>query len=126
MRPWAWLPWGLLALGALLRVVEVEGVGLLPLWPWTRIEATFTHSVTGRPVRLSFYPLFRFQAFRAETDPETEGYYTGGAYPWNQALSRERRRHLVYCSSLGIRLRLGKRVLEAQGGCLSLRLLYPP
>lgn len=39
------------------------------------------NSVTGRPVRLLFYPLWDFRGFRALTDPETEAYYTGGSTP---------------------------------------------
>lgn len=86
----------------------------------------FVNSVTERPVRLSFYPLWDFRGFRALTDPETEAYYTGGEYPWNEALARERRRDLLYCSEVGLSLALGPWRFRAEGGCLRVRLLFPP
>lgn len=127
----ALFPWGLLALGVLLlvRLVLVEtdqGRRLLLLLPWSRGEVAFVNSVTGRPVRLSFYPLWDFRGFRALTDPETEAYYTGGEYPWNEALAQERRRELVYCSEVGLSLALGPWRFWAEGGCLRVRLLFPP
>ncbi|AMA75409.1 hypothetical protein AV541_04135 [Thermus parvatiensis] len=127
----ALFPWGLLALGVLLlvRLVLVEtdqGRRLLLLLPWSRGEVAFVNSVTGRPVRLSFYPLWDFRGFRALTDPETEAYYTGGEYPWNEALARERRRDLLYCSEVGLSLALGPWRFRAEGGCLRVRLLFPP
>ncbi|AFH38633.1 hypothetical protein [Thermus thermophilus] len=127
----ALFPWGLLALGVLLlvRLVLVEtdqGRRLLLLLPWSRGEVAFVNSVTGRPVRLSFYPLWDFRGFRALTDPETEAYYTGGEYPWNEALAQERRRELVYCSEVGLSLALGPWRFRAEGGCLRVRLLFPP
>ena len=126
----ALFPWGLLALGVLLlvRLVLVEsdqGRRLLLLLPWSRGEVAFVNSVTGRPVRLSFYPLWDFRGFRALTDPETEAYYTGGEYPWNEALARERRRDLLYCSEVGLSLALGPWRFRAEGGCLRVRLLFP-
>lgn len=127
----ALFPWGLLALGVLLlvRLVLVEtdqGRRLLLLLPWSQGEVTFVNSVTERPVRLSFYPLWDFRGFRALTDPETEAYYTGGEYPWNEALARERRRDLLYCSEVGLSLALGPWRFRAEGGCLRVRLLFPP
>lgn len=127
----ALFPWGLLALGVLLlvRLVLVEtdqGRRLLLLLPWSRGEVAFVNSVTERPVRLSFYPLWDFRGFRALTDPETEAYYTGGEYPWNEALPRERRRDLLYCSEVGLSLALGPWRFRAEGGCLRVRLLFPP
>lgn len=127
----ALFPWGLLALGVLLlvRLVLVEtdqGRRLLLLLPWSRGEVAFVNSVTERPVRLSFYPLWDFRGFRALTDPETEAYYTGGEYPWNEALARERRRDLLYCSEVGLSLALGPWRFRAEGGCLRVRLLFPP
>lgn len=126
----ALFPWGLLALGVLLlvRLVLVEtdqGRRLLLLLPWSQGEVTFVNSVTERPVRLSFYPLWDFRGFRALTDPETEAYYTGGEYPWNEALARERRRDLLYCSEVGLSLALGPWRFRAEGGCLRVRLLFP-
>jgi len=127
----ALFPWGLLALGVLLlvRLVLVEtdqGRRLLLLLPWSRGEVAFVNSVTGRPVRLSFYPLWDFRGFHALTDPETEAYYTGGEYPWNEALAQERRRDLLYCSEVGLSLALGPWRFRAEGGCLRVRLLFPP
>jgi hypothetical protein len=95
------------------------------LLPFQEIRVEVLNSVTGRPVLLEFRPLFRFQGCRAYTDPETEAYYTGGVYPWNQALAEERRRALLYCSELGLAVRVGGRWFRAEGGCLGLRLLYP-
>ena len=124
----------LLLLGAglllsFLRVVEVEGEGeraLLFLLPFQEARVEFLNSVTGKPVLLEFRPLWRFQGFRAYTDPETEAYYTGGEYPWNEALAQERRRELVYCSEVGLSLALGPWRFRAEGGCLRVRLLFPP
>ena len=124
----SWAFWLLLLALSLVRVVEVDAgeKAYLVLLPFQEIRVEFLNSVTGRPVLLEFRPLFRFQGFRAYTDPETEAYYTGGVYPWNQALARERRRELVYCSELGLALGLGGRWFRAQEGCLRLRLLFPP
>ncbi len=124
----------LLLLGAglllsFLRVVEVEGEGeraLLFLLPFQEARVEFLNSVTGKPVLLEFRPLWRFQGFRAYIDPETEAYYTGGAYPWNEALARERRKALLYCSEAGLALRLGGRWFRVEKGCLRARLLFPP
>ncbi|AWR86749.1 hypothetical protein [Meiothermus taiwanensis] len=126
-RPWLILLAGLLLFS--LRVVEVENEGeqrLLLLWAWTKGQVEFVNSVTQRPVLLRFGLPWRFQGFRAYTDPETEAYYTGGAYPWNQALAQEKRRELFYCSEAGLALGLGSTRLEVQGGCLRARLLFPP
>lgn len=86
----------------------------------------FVNSVTGRPVLLEFYPVWDFRGFHAYTDPDTEAYYTGGEYAWNEVLARERRRELRYCSETGLALKLGGRWFRAQGGCLRVRLLWPP
>lgn len=112
-----------------MRVVEVERDGqktYLLLTPWDGGRVEFVNSVTGRPVLLEFRPLWGFQEFRAYTDPETEAYYTGGEYPWNQALAQERRRELRYCSEVGLALRLGGSWFRVEGGCLRARLLWPP
>lgn len=127
LRSWAF--WLLLLALSLVRVVEVEKGGqrtYLVLLPWEEARVEFVNSVTGKPVLLEFRPFLRFQDFRAYTDPETEAYYTGGAYSWNQALARERKREIVYCSELGLALGLGGRWFQAQEGCLCLRLLFPP
>ncbi|WP_337844947.1 hypothetical protein [Thermus sp.] len=118
-----------LVLLTLLRVVEVEGEGqrtlfFLPAFAEGRVE--FVNSVTGKPVLLEFHISWRFQGFRAYTDLETEAYYTGGTYPWNQALAQERRRELLYCSEAGLALRLGGRWFRVEGGCFRVRLLFPP
>lgn len=113
-----------------MRVVEVEAEGegrryvVLTAWDQGRVE--FVNSVTGRLVLLEFGLLWAFQDFRAFTDPETEAYYTGGEYIWNEALAAERRKALAYCSELGLALRLGSRWFRVEGGCLRLRLLWPP
>ncbi len=86
----------------------------------------FVNSVTGRPVLLEFYPVWDFRGFHAYTDPETEAYYTGGEYPWNQALARERQKELRYCSEVGLALRLGGKRCQVAGGGLRVRLLWPP
>nr|WP_051946868.1 hypothetical protein [Thermus amyloliquefaciens] len=125
----SWAFWFFLLALALVRVVEVEGDEgrrylLLTAWDEGRVE--FVNSVTGRPVLLEFGMPWAFQGFRAFTDPETEAYYTAGEYPWNQALAKERRRALAYCSEMGLALRLGGTWFRAEGGCLRLRLLWPP
>ncbi|WP_232822446.1 hypothetical protein [Thermus sediminis] len=127
LRSWAF--WLILLAASLLRVVEVEAEGeraYLVLLPFEEARVEFVNSVTGRPVLLEFRPLFRFQDFRAYTDPETEAYYTGGTYPWNQALAKERRKALRYCSESGLALRLGGEWFRVEGGCVGLRLLFPP
>lgn len=124
----SWAFWLFLLALALLRVVEVEAEGektLLVLLPFQEVRVEFLNSVTERPVLLEFRPLFRFQGFKAYTDPETEAYYTGGTYPWNQALARERHRALRYCSESGLALKAGNRWFRVEGGCVGLRLLYP-
>jgi hypothetical protein len=86
----------------------------------------FLNSVTGRPVLLEFRPLFRFQGFQGLHRPRDRGLlHRRGTYPWNQALAKERRRALLYCSELGLAVRVGGRWFRAEGGCLGLRLLYP-
>ncbi|ETN87496.1 hypothetical protein [Thermus sp. NMX2.A1] len=127
--PRSWAFWLTLVLLGLVRVVVVEDGQqkrylFLSAWEQGRVE--FVNSVTGKPVLLEFRPFFRFQDFQAYTDPETEAYYTGGVYPWNQALAQERKRELAYCSELGLALGLGGRWFRTQGGCLRLRLLFPP
>lgn len=126
LRSWAF--WLFLLALALLRVVEVEAEGKRAyqvLLPFQEVRVEFLNSVTERPVLLEFRPLFRFQGFRAYTDPETEAYYTSGTYPWNQALARERHRALRYCSESGLALKVGSRWFRVEGGCVGLRLLYP-
>ncbi|GLV47774.1 hypothetical protein TJA_09410 [Thermus sp. LT1-2-5] len=125
----SWAFWLSLLLLAAFRVVEVEsprGRALLLLTPWQEGRVEFVNSVTGRPVLLEFRPLWAFQGFRAFTDPETEAYYTGGEYPWNERLARERRKELRYCSEVGLALALGGRWFQVAGGCLRVRLLWPP
>ena len=127
LRSWAlWL--FLLAL-FLVRVAEVEEGGrktYLALFPWEEVRVEFVNSVTGKPVLLEFRLPWAFQGFRAFTDPETEAYYTAGEYPWNQALARERRKTLAYCSEVGLALKLGSTWFRVEKGCLRLRLLWPP
>ncbi len=127
--PRSWAFWSALVLLALVRVVAVEEGAkrqYLLLTPWEKGQVEFVNTVTGKPVLLEFHPLWAFQGFQAYTDPETEAYYTAGEYPWNQALAKERRKVLAYCSEVGLALRLGGTWFRVQKGCLRLRLLWPP
>lgn len=127
LRSWAfWFGLGTLSLVRLVAVEEGATRRFLLLLPWEEGRVEFVNSVTGKPVLLEFRPLFRFQGFRAYTDAETEAYYTAGAYPWNQVLAQERRKELYYCSEVGLALRLGEIWFQAEGGCLRVRLLWPP
>lgn len=132
-RPW--LRWGpgvfiaALVLLSLLKVVEVKDGSrrqLFLLTPWDQGVVEFTNSVTGRPVRIAFRLGRFFHGFRAYTDPETEAYYTEGSYSWNSQLQKEVRKELVYCSEVGLFLKLGAHWFSAQGGCLEARLVWPP
>lgn len=127
LRSWAF--WLTLVLLGLVRVVVVEDGQkkwylFLSAWEQGRVE--FVNSVTGKPILLEFHLPWAFQGFRAFTDPETEAYYTAGEYPWNQALAKEKRRALAYCSEVGLALRLGSTWFRVERGCLRLRLLWPP
>lgn len=127
LRSWAF--WLTLVLLAGVRVVVVEeGVSrrYLLLTPWEKGRVEFVNSVTGKPVLLEFHLPWAFQSFRAFTDPETEAYYTGGEYSWNQALAKEQRKSLAYCSEVGLALELGGTWFRVEKGCLRLRLLWPP
>jgi len=125
----SWAFWLTLVLLGLVRVVVVEEGQkkwylFLSAWEQGRVE--FVNSVTGKPVLLEFRLPWAFQGFQAFTDPETEAYYTAGEYPWNQALAKERRKDLAYCSEVGLALKLGDTWFRVQRGCLRLRLLWPP
>lgn len=124
----SWAFWLALVLLALVRVVVEEGTKprYMLLTPWEKGQVEFVNTVTGRPVLLEFHLLWAFQGFQAFTDPETEAYYTAGEYPWNQALAKERRKVLAYCSEVGLALKLGGTWFRVQKGCLRLRLLWPP
>ncbi|MFN4070374.1 MAG: hypothetical protein ACK4HT_02250 [Thermus caldifontis] len=127
--PRSWAFWLTLVILAGVRVVVVEeGVSrhYLLLTPWERGQVEFVNSVTGKPVLLEFHLPWAFQGFRAFTDPETEAYYTGGEYPWNQALAKERRKALAYCSEVGLALKLGDTWFRVERGCLRVHLLWPP
>jgi hypothetical protein len=106
--------------------VDAGEKAYLVLLPFQEIRVEFLNSVTGRPVLLEFRPLFRFQGFRAYTDPETEAYYTGGTYPWNQALAKERRRALLYCSELGLAVRVGGGGSGPRRGACASACSFPP
>lgn len=132
---WLWLRRGpgvfiaALALLSLLKVVEVkDGTRreLLLLAPWDQGVVEFNNSVTGRPVRIAFRLGRFFHGFMAYTDPETEAYYTEGSYTWNSQLQKEARKDLIYCSEVGLSLKLGTRWFSTQGGCLEARLVWPP
>ncbi|RTG95208.1 hypothetical protein [Thermus scotoductus] len=125
----SWAFWLTLVLLSLVRVVVVEDGQqkrylFLSAWEQGRVE--FVNSVTGKPVLLEFHLPWAFQGFRAFTDPETEAYYTAGEYPWNQALAKEKRKSLTYCSEVGLALKLGSTWFRVEKGCLRLRLLWPP
>ncbi|RTG92842.1 hypothetical protein CSW25_06490 [Thermus scotoductus] len=125
----SWAFWSALVLLTLARVVVVEDGTerrYMLLTPWEKGQVEFVNTVTGKPVLLEFHLPWAFQGFRAFTDPETEAYYTAGEYPWNQALARERRKTLAYCSEVGLALKLGSTWFRVEKGCLRLRLLWPP
>ncbi|MBW6395945.1 hypothetical protein KZX47_12405 [Thermus sp. SYSU G05001] len=127
--PRSWAFWLTLVLLGLVRVVVVEDgqkTWYLFLSAWEQGRVEFVNSVTGKPVLLEFHLPWAFQGFRAFTDPETEAYYTAGEYPWNQALAREKRKTLDYCSEVGLALKLGSTWFRVEKGCLRLRLLWPP
>ncbi|QWK23195.1 MAG: hypothetical protein KNN15_07230 [Thermus antranikianii] len=126
-RSWAfWLTLVLLGLVRVVVVVDGQQKRYLFLSAWEQGRVEFVNSVTGKPVLLEFHLPWAFQGFRAFTDPETEAYYTAGEYPWNQALARERRKTLAYCSEVGLALKLGSTWFRVEKGCLRLRLLWPP
>ncbi|MDM7323838.1 MAG: hypothetical protein P3W93_002370 [Thermus sp.] len=127
LRSWAlWLALGFLTLVRVVVVEDGEKPTYLLLTAWDQGRVEFVNSVTGKPVLLEFHLPWAFQGFRAFTDPETEAYYTAGMYSWNQALAEERRKALVYCSEMGLALKLGGAWFRVQEGCLHLRLLWPP
>ncbi len=127
LRSWAfWLALVLLGLARVVVVEDGQKRWILLLSAWEQGQVEFVNSVTGKPVLLEFRLPWAFGGFRAFTDPETEAYYTAGQYPWNQALARERRKTLAYCSEVGLALRLGNTWFRVEKGCLRLRLLWPP
>ncbi len=99
---------------------------ILWLWAWSEGNVSFVNSVTGRGVVITFSPRWRFSGFRAVTDGETEAYYTGGTYRWNDVLGRERRKTLTYCSAVGVTLCFDGRCLTTSQGCLTAEVLWPP
>ena len=108
-----------------LRIVAVQGTVALG-WAWQRGEVAFTNSITGRPVRIHFALREPFSDFRMVTDPDTEGYYTGGEYAINDRLRDERTRQLNYCSEVGMRLTIGAHAWNIKQQCLTARILWPP
>ena len=77
--------------------------------------------MTGRPVRISFEVAEQvLRDFVMTTDPDTEGYYTGGEYRINDRLRAERQRTLQYCSQVGMQLRMGEHLWNIKDNCLTL------
>jgi len=95
------------------------------LWIWSKIQVSFVNSVTGRLVEIKCYPLWKFSHFSARTDSETEAYYTGGKYQWNEVLKRERTSSLAYCSIKGVTICTPVECFSTREGCLSIKLLWP-
>ncbi|AWN22681.1 hypothetical protein DKM44_05065 [Deinococcus irradiatisoli] len=112
-------------LGGQLRVIGVQGRPIVA-WAWQDAQVRFTNSVTGRPVVINFDLRRKFGHFQMITDPDTEGYYTGGEYHINDRLSGEQERTLNYCSVVGMQLRIGEQQWNIKESCLTARLLWPP
>ncbi len=68
---------------------------------------------------------WHFSGFSAQTDPDTETYYTGGEYSWNDKLAGESTRVLDFCSEVGIKLMLGSLKYEIRHGCVRAAMLWP-
>jgi hypothetical protein len=100
------------------------GARLLLLWRGQTGSIRFVNSVTGEPVAIDFRIGRLFQNFSVATDATTEAYYTHGVYPMGAALAAESNRSLKFCSSTGIKLRLGFYHVHLQDGCLEARLLW--
>ncbi|MDO9068461.1 MAG: hypothetical protein Q7W05_08395 [Deltaproteobacteria bacterium] len=110
-----------------VKVVRDRNAGFIVwLWAWQKCRVNFINSVTHLPVDMSFGAPWMFSGFSVRTDPGTEEYYTAGGYSWNEQLSKEQTRNLDYCSEVGIDVSLGTKTFKEQGGCISLRLLWPP
>ncbi len=109
-----------------VRVASGEKSEVIWLWAWQRCELHFVNSVTGRPVSMRFGLPWHFSGFSAHTDPDTESYYTGGEYSWNEKLAGESTRELDYCSEVGISLRLGQFKYQIRHGCVRAAMLWPP
>ncbi len=108
-----------------LRIIEVQGRSMIA-WAWQDGQVNFTNSVTRRPVLITFDLRRDFSGFQMITDPDTEGYYTGGEYRINDRLKGEQERTLQYCSVVGMRLRIGEQQWKIEQSCLTAKLLWPP
>jgi len=120
---------GVLFLALLARPVRLDGdhgSQMLWLWAWQRGDVTFTNSVTGGPVRISFDLRTGFDHFRMATDEKTENYYTSGTYRINARLSPQRTRSLDYCSVVGMDVTLASHHYPVLDSCLEIQLLWPP
>ncbi len=95
------------------------------LFFFQEIEVSFINSVTNRPVKIVFKPLWRFSQFKATTDSETASYYTFGAYDWNTVLARENQARLTYCSISGIRVKVGGSSYDTNGSCITVETIWP-
>ncbi|AFZ68674.1 hypothetical protein [Deinococcus peraridilitoris] len=114
----------LVLLASQLRVIGVQGRMVLG-WAWQDGQVAFTNSVTGRPVRIQFSLRRPFSEFRMITDPDTEGYYTGGEYRINDQLKHEYTRQLDYCSEVGMQLNIGAKEWTISQKCMTIRALWP-
>ncbi|HKI56330.1 MAG TPA: hypothetical protein VKB31_04200 [Trueperaceae bacterium] len=96
------------------------------LWAWQHASVTFTNSVTGGPVTISYALVNGFDRFHMQTDEKTEDYYTGGTYRINSRLRPQRTRSQRYCTVVGMTVTLGGRRYELADTCLEIDLLWPP
>lgn len=108
-----------------VKIIGDHGSETLWLWAWQKGRVEFINSVTGGPVAIHFKMPWRFSGYSVQTDPGTEEYYTAGGYSWNEQLSKEQTRMILYCSEVGVTLTLGGKVYHEQGGCLRAFLLWP-
>ncbi len=119
------LPLGVLLLAWNVRVIDIQEHKVMA-WAWQGGEVHFINSVTRRPVRITFELRRPFSHFVMTTDPDTEGYYTGGAYRINQRLRGQQLNELNYCSVVGMTLRMGEKTWSIKQDCLTARVVWPP
>lgn len=117
------------ALACLPRIVKIDsqnGKDIILTWPWSSCVVEFVNSVTGGKVSITFRPLWKFSSFHAQTDKDTESYYTSGTYEWNRALGAESEAELRYCSVQGIHFKLGQAEGIVKNGCMTAKIIWPP
>jgi hypothetical protein len=98
--------------------------GLLVLFRGQSGTIRFVNSVTEKPVAIHFRIGARFQDFSVVTDETTEAYYTNGLFSLNEAVSKESKDALQFCSMKGIFLSLGFYDFHLKGDCLEVKLLW--